>query len=148
MSLVTDKIFLSVVLILIGFGVVMVYSTSGVQAETQGNGHYFLMRHLLSILLGFTAMTIASSKRRSPVPAVRFRCSAFLPLRPQSATKATRAPTTPSLASVRRPRNGNSRSNSAHSAIPSRPSARFGSFATHFRERSSRLASEIPYLDF
>ncbi len=58
----TDKIFLAVVLILIGFGIVMVYSTSGVQAEaeTQGNGQYFLWRHLLSILLGFTAMLITS----------------------------------------------------------------------------------------
>jgi cell division protein FtsW len=60
MPLVTDKIFLSVVLILVGFGIVMVYSTSGVQAETQGDGHYFLMRHLLSILLGFIVMTVAS----------------------------------------------------------------------------------------
>lgn len=40
----------------------MVYSTSGVQAEaeTQGNGQYFLWRHLFSILLGFTGMLLAS----------------------------------------------------------------------------------------
>ena len=58
----TDKIFLSVVLILIGFGIIMVYSTSGVQAEaeTAGNGQYFLWRHLISILLGFTAMLVVS----------------------------------------------------------------------------------------
>jgi cell division protein FtsW len=56
----SDKILLAVVLILIGFGMVMVYSTSGVPAETQGNGHYFLLRHLFSILLGLSAMTITS----------------------------------------------------------------------------------------
>jgi cell division protein FtsW len=57
-----DKIFLSIVLVLVGFGIVMVYSTSGVQAEAQaqGNGQYFLWRHLFSILLGFTAMLLAS----------------------------------------------------------------------------------------
>lgn len=57
-----DKIFLSVVLILIGFGIVMVYSTSGVQAEAQmqGNGQYFLWRHLVSTLFGLTAMLLTS----------------------------------------------------------------------------------------
>jgi cell division protein FtsW (lipid II flippase) len=56
----SDRILLSVVLILVSFGIVMVYSTSGVQAETNGNEHYFLLRHLFSILLGLTAMTIVS----------------------------------------------------------------------------------------
>lgn len=56
----SDRILLSVVLILVGFGIVMVYSTSGVQSETPGNEHYFLLRHLFSILLGLSAMTIIS----------------------------------------------------------------------------------------
>ena len=64
MSPVTDKIFLSVVLILVGFGIVMVYSTSGVQAETQGNGHYFLMRHLLSILQRASSMNTSDLSLR------------------------------------------------------------------------------------
>jgi cell division protein FtsW len=60
MSTSSDKILLAVVLILVGFGIVMVYSTSGVYAEKQGNEHYFLLRHLFSILLGLTAMTLVS----------------------------------------------------------------------------------------
>ena len=60
MALSSDRIFLSVVLILIGFGIVMVYSTSGVHAETQGNELYFLLRHIFSILLGLSVMTIVS----------------------------------------------------------------------------------------
>ena len=60
MPLATDKIFLAVVLILVGFGIVMVYSTSGVHAETQGNEHYFLLRHIFSILLGVSVMTLVS----------------------------------------------------------------------------------------
>jgi cell division protein FtsW len=56
----SDKIFLAVVLILVGFGIVMVYSTSGVHADVQGDGRYFLLRHMFSILLGLTAMTVAS----------------------------------------------------------------------------------------
>ena len=60
MPLSSDRIFLSVVLILIGFGIVMVYSTSGVHAETQGNELYFLLRHIFSILLGLSVMTIVS----------------------------------------------------------------------------------------
>jgi cell division protein FtsW len=55
-----DKILLSVVLILMSFGIVMVYSTSGVNAGTLGNEHAFLLRHLFSILLGLSMMTIAS----------------------------------------------------------------------------------------
>ena len=60
MQLSSDKVLLSVVLILVGFGVIMVYSTSGVHASTEGNEHYFLLRHLFSILFGVTAMTIVS----------------------------------------------------------------------------------------
>jgi cell division protein FtsW len=60
MQTTSDKVLLSLVLILVGFGVIMVYSTSGVHASAEGNEHYFLLRHLLSILLGVTAMTIAS----------------------------------------------------------------------------------------
>ena len=56
----SDRILLSVVLILVGFGIVMVYSTSGVQAEPPGNGHTFLLRHLFSLLLGLSAMTVIS----------------------------------------------------------------------------------------
>ena len=56
----SDKVLLSIVLILVGFGVIMVYSTSGVYASVEGNEHYFLLRHLFSILLGVTAMTIVS----------------------------------------------------------------------------------------
>ena len=60
MRLSFDKMFLAVVLILVGFGIVMVYSTSGVQAGTEGNGRYFLLRHLFSLLLGLSALAIAS----------------------------------------------------------------------------------------
>lgn len=56
----SDKILLAVVLILLGFGVIMVYSSSGAYATVGGNEHYFLMRHLFSILMGVTAMTIVS----------------------------------------------------------------------------------------
>lgn len=55
-----DKVLLSVILILLCFGVVMVYSTSGVQTGSQVGVRYFLLRHLVSILLGLTAMTLAS----------------------------------------------------------------------------------------
>lgn len=56
----SDKVLLAVVLLLVGFGVIMVYSTSGVQAEFDGNEHYFLLRHVFSILFGMTVMTIVS----------------------------------------------------------------------------------------
>ncbi|GAK48904.1 stage V sporulation protein E [Candidatus Moduliflexus flocculans] len=52
-----DKLLLAIVLILVAFGVVMVYSTSGLHAEALGSEHHFLLRHLLSILFGLTAMT-------------------------------------------------------------------------------------------
>jgi cell division protein FtsW len=72
MRISVDKMFLTVVLILVGFGVVMVYSTSGVQADAEGNGYYFLFRHLVSIAVGLLAMGVASvvpytSLRRSGV---------------------------------------------------------------------------------
>ncbi len=60
MELASDKILLAVVLILAGFGIVMVYSTSGVYADVEGNSHYFLLRHVFSIFLGFTMMMLAS----------------------------------------------------------------------------------------
>jgi len=69
----SDRILFSVVLILAGFGIVMVYSTSGVHAETQGNEHYFLLRHLFSILLGLSAMTIVSV-----IPYTYFRRSGII----------------------------------------------------------------------
>jgi cell division protein FtsW len=56
----SDKIFLAVVLILVGFGIIMVYSTSGVLGGTQGDGRYFLLRHLFSLLVGFLAMVVAA----------------------------------------------------------------------------------------
>ncbi len=56
----SDKILLSVVLILVGFGIIMVYSTSGVYAQTEGDKHHFLLRHVSSIFLGLTAMMIVS----------------------------------------------------------------------------------------
>lgn len=56
----SDKILLSVVIILLGFGIIMVYSSSGVYAGSGGNEHYFLLRHLFSILLGVMAMAIIS----------------------------------------------------------------------------------------
>ncbi|MBD3323377.1 stage V sporulation protein E, partial [candidate division KSB3 bacterium] len=60
MQLSSDKMLLTVVLILVGFGIIMVYSTSGVYASAEGNEHYFLLRHVFSILLGTTAMLIVS----------------------------------------------------------------------------------------
>ncbi len=60
MSLSSDKILLSVVLLLVGFGIIMVYSTSGIHADTRKTEHYFLLRHLFSILLGITVMIIIS----------------------------------------------------------------------------------------
>ena len=51
-----DKLLLAIVLILVAFGIVMVYSTSGLHGETLGSEHHFLVRHLLSILVGFAAM--------------------------------------------------------------------------------------------
>ena len=47
-------------LILVSFGIIMVYSTSGVHGSTEGNEHYFLLRHLFSILLGGTIMLVVS----------------------------------------------------------------------------------------
>ncbi len=60
MQLSSDRILLVVVLILISFGIVMVYSTSGVYAGAEGNTHYFLLRHVFSIVVGCTAMLIVS----------------------------------------------------------------------------------------
>lgn len=56
----SDKVLLAIVLILVGFGIVMVYSTSGIHGEAEGSEHYFLLRHLFSILVGVTGMTIVS----------------------------------------------------------------------------------------
>ncbi|PID57206.1 putative lipid II flippase FtsW [candidate division KSB3 bacterium] len=60
MSPASDKIFLAIVLILVAFGIVMVYSTSGIHGEFEGNSHHFLLKHVFSILLGLLAMTLAS----------------------------------------------------------------------------------------
>ena len=57
----SDKLLLALVLILVAFGVVMVYSTSGLHAEEQGNQHHFLLRHLISVLVGLTAMAIVAA---------------------------------------------------------------------------------------
>ena len=60
MSLASDKFFLAIVLILVAFGIVMVYSTSGIHGDFEGSQHHFLLRHVLSILLGLSAMALAS----------------------------------------------------------------------------------------
>ena len=60
MSLASDKFFLAIVLILVAFGIVMVYSTSGIHGEVEGNQRHFLLKHVLSILLGLSAMALAS----------------------------------------------------------------------------------------
>lgn len=60
MPLASDKLFLAVVLILVAFGIVMVYSTSGIYGDIEGSTHHFLLRHVFSILLGLSAMTLAS----------------------------------------------------------------------------------------
>ena len=61
MSLPSDKLFLAIVLILVAFGIVMVYSTSGIHGEVEGSTtHHFLLKHVFSILLGLSAMTLAS----------------------------------------------------------------------------------------
>lgn len=57
----SDKLLLALVLILVAFGVVMVYSTSGLHAEEQGNQHHFLLRHLISVLVGLAAMAIVAA---------------------------------------------------------------------------------------
>ncbi|MCP4406027.1 MAG: putative lipid II flippase FtsW [bacterium] len=60
MPLASDKLFLAIVLILVAFGIVMVYSTSGIYGDAEGNTHHFLLRHVLSILFGLSAMILAS----------------------------------------------------------------------------------------
>ncbi len=60
MSCSSDKILLSVVLLLVGFGIIMVYSTSGIYTDIGKTEHHFLLRHLFSILMGITIMIIVS----------------------------------------------------------------------------------------
>lgn len=56
-----DYVLLTVVLFLIGFGLLMIYSTSSYEASTDfGDAAYYLRKQLLSTLIGFVALIIIS----------------------------------------------------------------------------------------
>lgn len=58
-----DKILLSAVLILVGIGIVMIYSASAIRAEARlGDSAFFLKRHVLWAILGAVAMCWAMSR--------------------------------------------------------------------------------------
>ena len=64
-----DPVLFAVVLGLVAFGVVMVYSASAVYAAQKfGSATYFLRRDLLWTFFGLTAMTIAAPPKNMPTP--------------------------------------------------------------------------------
>ena len=51
-----SKLLFSVVIILIGYGVLMMYSASAHLAKSQFNSHtHFLMKHLFWLIIGFNS---------------------------------------------------------------------------------------------